>query len=231
MKKFWQKCVRYLLYFVILQLVYIVALKWIMPPFTCTQLSTLFSAGIQRSYVSWDNISYQVKLAAIASEDQDFLVHWGVDWDATQKSLFPTRKKKKIIRGGGASTISQQTAKNVFLWQGNGFMRYVRKLPEFFYTWFIEIIWGKQRILEIYLNVIEMGNGIYGIEAAAQKYFHKSAKTLTANQAAQIIACLPNPKKFSVVPMSKRVTWRYPKILRQMQLISSDPEIQKFLKN
>ncbi|MCX8472184.1 MAG: monofunctional biosynthetic peptidoglycan transglycosylase [Sediminibacterium sp.] len=231
MKKLWQRCLRYLLYIFIIQIVYIVALKWIMPPFTFTQLSTLFSTGIQRDYVDWNEISYQVKLAAIASEDQAFLDHWGVDWEATQKSLFPTKKKKKIIRGGGASTISQQTAKNVFLWQGNGFMRYVRKIPEFIYTWLIEIIWGKQRILEIYLNVIEMGNGVYGIEAAAQKYFHKSAQKLSATQAAQIIACLPNPKKFSVVPMSKRVGWRYPKILNQMRLISSEPTLQNFLKN
>ena len=169
-----------------------------MPPITITQLSNSFSYGLKRDYVQWDDISYNVKLAAIASEDQAFPDHNGFDWDAIEKSLKPKKKKKKskIPLGGAASTISQQTAKNVFLWQGSGVTRYIRKAPEFYFTFLTELIWRKKRILEVYLNVIEMGPGIFGIEAASQKYFHKHAKNLSREEAAMIIACLPNPKKF-----------------------------------
>ncbi len=203
-----------------------------MPPVTLTQIGNGFSYGIKRDFVSWDQISYNVKLAAIASEDQSFPDHGGFDWDALQKSLYPKKrgKKTRIPPGGGASTLTQQTAKNVFLWQGGGFTRYVRKLPEMYYTKMIEWLWGKKRILEVYLNVIEMGPGIYGIEAAAQKYFRKSAKNLSRAEAAMIIACLPNPRRFSVNPMSRRVAWRYPQILRQMSNIESDYDIKMLLK-
>ncbi len=107
-------------------------------------------------------------------------------------------RKQKIPLGGGASTITQQVAKNVFLWNGGSITRYIRKVPEVYFTKMIEWCWGKKRILEVYLNVIEMGPGIFGVEAAAQKYFGKSAKNLSRSEAAMIIACLPNPKIFSV---------------------------------
>lgn len=203
-----------------------------MPPITLTQISNAFSYGLKRDYVSWNNISYNAKLAAIASEDQSFPDHNGFDWDAIQKSLHPKKNKKsRIPLGGAASTISQQTAKNVFLWQGSGFTKYLRKGLEFYFTFLIEKIWGKQRILDVYLNTIEMGPGIFGIEAAAQQYFHKPAKNLSRAEAAMIIACLPNPKKFTVVPMSGRVAWRYPQILQQMRNIEDDEDIQKIIGN
>ena len=203
-----------------------------MPPITITQLSNSFSYGLKRDYVQWDDISYNVKLAAIASEDQAFPDHNGFDWDAIEKSLKPKKKKKKskIPLGGAASTISQQTAKNVFLWQGSGVTRYIRKAPEFYFTFLTELIWRKKRILEVYLNVIEMGPGIFGIEAASQKYFHKHAKKLSTEEAAMIIACLPNPKKFSVVPMSTRVAWRYPQILHEMNNIEDDEDVLAIIK-
>jgi monofunctional glycosyltransferase len=202
-----------------------------MPPITITQISNGFSHGLKRDYVSWNEISYHVKLAAIASEDQSFPDHGGFDWDAIEKSLNPPKgKKRKIPLGGGASTISQQTAKNVFLWQGGGVGKYVRKLPEFYFTKMIEWVWGKERILEVYLNTIEMGPGIFGIEAAAQAYFGKKAKNLTRSEAAQIIACLPNPKFFTVKPLSRRVAWRYPQILREMHHIEDDPDIIKIIR-
>lgn len=203
-----------------------------MPPVTMTQLSNVFGYGLKRDYVSWNNISYNVKLAAIASEDQAYPDHGGFDWDAIEKSLKPKKKgkKTKIPLGGGASTITQQAAKNVFLWQGDGVTRYIRKLPEIYFTKMIEWIWGKKRILEVYLNVIEMGPGIFGIEAASQKYFGKSAKNLSRAEAAMIIACLPNPKRFSVQPMSRRVAWRYPQIVQQMHNIEDDPDIQDIIK-
>lgn len=230
-----RKVIRFFLkFFLILfitSLVYLIACRWIMPPITITQISNSFIYGLHRDYVSWKEISYNVKLAAIASEDQTFAEHNGFDWDAIEKSLNPSKKKKKtrIPLGGAASTISQQTAKNVFLWQGGGVGKYIRKIPEFYFTFLTELIWGKKRILEVYLNTIEMGPGIFGIEAASQHYFHKSAGNLSRTEAAMIIACLPNPKKFTVVPISKRVAWRYPQILREMNNIEDDDSILKII--
>ena len=203
-----------------------------MPPITLTQINNSFTYGLQRDYVNWDEISRNVKLAAIASEDQTFPDHGGFDWDAIEHSLQPKKKgkKTKIPLGGGASTITQQVAKNVFLWQGGGITRYIRKVPEVYFTKMIEWTWGKKRILEVYLNVIEMGPGIFGIEAASQKYFSKSAKKLSRAEAAMIIACLPNPKRFSVKPMSSRVAWRYPQILREMNNIEDDEDIIALIK-
>jgi len=212
-------------------LLYLCICIWLMPPITIMQVSNSVGYGFRRNYVSWDNISNNVKLAAIASEDQAFPDHDGFDWDAIEKSLQPKKKgkKTKIPLGGGASTITQQTAKNVFLWNGGSITRYVRKIPEVYFTKMIEWIWGKKRILEVYLNVIEMGPGIFGIDAAAHAYFGKSAKDLTRQEAAMIIACLPNPKRFSVKPMSRRVSWRYPQILQQMHNIEDDEDIISLL--
>lgn len=203
-----------------------------MPPITITQISNSISYGLKRDYVSYDEISLNAKLAAIASEDQAFPDHGGFDWDAIEKSLKPKKKRKKtkIPLGGGASTITQQVAKNIFLWQGSGVSRYIRKLPEMYFTKMIEWIWGKDRILDVYLNTIEMGEGIFGIEAAAQHYFNTKAKNLSREEAAKIIACLPNPKKFTVVPLSRRVAWRYPQILREMNNLSDDEDIIALIK-
>lgn len=214
-------------------MLYVVIGKWVMPPITITQLSSLLSGdGLKRDYVSWNEISPNVKLAAIASEDQLFAEHGGFDWKAIEKSINPDkqRKKKQKALGAAASTISQQTAKNIFLWQGSGWGKYIRKIPELYYTKMIEWVWGKKRIMEVYLNTIEMGKGIYGIEAAAQSYFHKSAKLLSQKEAAMIIACLPNPKKFTVTPMSSRVAWRYPQILKQMNNLDGDEDVSALIR-
>lgn len=231
-KNGWRYSMRLLLLMFISSLIYLLICSWIMPPITMTQISNGMSYGLAREYVSWNNISRNVRLAAIASEDQAFPDHSGFDWDAIEHSLQPKKKgkKTKIPLGGGASTITQQVAKNVFLWQGGGITKYIRKVPEMYFTKLIEWIWGKQRILEVYLNVIEMGPGIFGIEAAAQKYFGKSAKNLTRAEAAMIIACLPNPKKFTVKPMSRRVGWRYPQIIQQMRNIEDDEDVQNLIR-
>lgn len=203
-----------------------------MPPVTMTQIANSFGYGLKRDYVSWNQINHSVKLAAIASEDQVFPDHSGFDWDAIEKSLKPKKKNKKtrIPLGGGASTITQQTAKNVFLWQGGSITKFIRKIPELYFTILIEWIWGKERILEVYLNVIEMGPGIFGIQAASRHYFKKDASQLTRAEAAMIIASLPNPKKFIVKPMSRRVAWRYPQILKQMNNIEGDEDIKALLR-
>jgi len=224
-----RKIKQILLYFFASSFLYVLITKFVDPPITITQLTNAFGLGLKRDYVSWEELGYQSKLAAIASEDQLFAEHSGFDFDAIEKSLRPKKKQSKIPLGGGASTITQQVAKNVFLWQGGSYDKYIRKIPEVYFTFLIELIWGKKRILEVYLNVIETGPGCFGMEAAAQYYFNKPAKLLTPAQAAMIVAGFPNPKKFTVSPMSKRVSWRYPQILRQMSNIETDEDIYSLL--
>ncbi len=231
-KKIWKKTKRVLLILFLSSLLYTIVCRWVMPPITITQIANTFGYGLKRDYVSWNQMNYSVKLAAIASEDQAFPDHSGFDWDAIEKSLKPKKKgkKTKIPLGGGASTITQQTAKNVFLWQGGYITKFIRKVPELYFTKLIEWVWGKERILEVYLNVIEMGPGIFGIQAAAKHYFKKDAAKLTRAEAAMIIACLPNPKKFTVKPMSRRVAWRYPQILKQMSNLEGDEDVKTLLR-
>jgi monofunctional glycosyltransferase len=210
----------------LLQLVYIVILKWINPPVTLTQLSSWISGhGLNRDYVGGNNISYHMKLAVISSEDQVFPDHGGFDWKSIEKAMKYNEKKPNRIHG--ASTISQQVAKNVFLWQGRD---WVRKGLEVYFTKMIEWVWGKERILEVYLNVIEMGKGVFGAEAAAQKYFKKPASKLTRREAAMIAACLPNPKKYTVKPAAPFVVARAGWIMRQMNNLEGDPDLQKIIK-
>jgi monofunctional biosynthetic peptidoglycan transglycosylase len=227
-----KKIYRFFIYLFISSLIYVIIIKLVEPPITITQITNAFGLGLKRDYVSWNNMSYNIKLAALASEDQSFTDHSGFDWDAIEKSLRPKkkRKKSKIPIGGGASTITQQTAKNVFLWQGGKYDKYIRKIPEVYFTFLIEWVWGKKRILEVYLNVIETGPGCFGVEAAAQHYFHKSAKNLSRAEAAMIVAGFPNPKKFTARPMTRRVSWRYPQILREMNNIEGDEDVRALLK-
>lgn len=221
----WRITKRVFLILFIAQFVYILLLKWVNPPITITQLISWVSGhGLKRDYVNKNNISYQARLAVIASEDQLFADHSGFDWNSIEKAMQYNQKKPNRIRGG--STISQQVAKNVFLWQGRD---YIRKGLEVYFTFMIEWIWGKERILEVYLNVVEMGNGIFGIEAASQAYFNKSAAGLSRTEAAMIAACLPNPKRFTVKPLSKPVAIRYPWVMRQMNNLDGDEDISRII--
>lgn len=209
----------------IAQFVYIIILKWVNPPVTITQIGSLLSGdGLKRDYVDAEDMSANAGLAVIASEDQLFPDHNGFDWKSIQKAIEKNKKKKNRI--AGASTISQQVAKNVFLWQGRSWLR---KGLEVYFTFMIELIWGKERILEMYLNVAEMGKGIFGIEAAAQNYFKKPASKLSRTEAAMIAACLPNPVEFPVKPMSRFVALRYPWVLLQMSNLDGDTDILKIL--
>jgi monofunctional biosynthetic peptidoglycan transglycosylase len=161
-----------------------------------TTLTMLFdSNGAKRNWTSLSDISPNLVRAVIAAEDGKFCSHDGFDREAIEKAL--TRNKEGGRMRGG-STISQQTAKNVFLWQGSGWTRYLRKVPEVYFTFLIEKIWGKRRIMEVYLNVAETGIGTYGAEAGAQRYYNKSAKNLTRIEAARLAAILPLPKKRAV---------------------------------
>lgn len=215
---------KFILYCFILSLIYLLICKWVMPPITITQLSSWVGGyGLKKDYVSWNKIAPSAKLAAIASEDQLFAVHGGFDWKAIDQSL--DGKVKGRPAGAAASTISQQAARNVFLFQGTGIFRYIRKPFEAVYTKLIEWVWGKQRILDVYLNTIEMGKGIFGIEEASQQYFHKPAKQLTTDEAALIISLLPDPKHLTIKPESHFVNWKSKWILRQMNNISDDKKI------
>ncbi|ULQ55610.1 monofunctional biosynthetic peptidoglycan transglycosylase [Flavihumibacter rivuli] len=211
---------RVFLFLVIAQFVYLLLLKWVNPPITVTQLSNWFQYGLKRDYVDAEDMSRYAKLAVIASEDQLFADHNGFDWKSIEKAMEYNKRKPNRVRG--ASTISQQTAKNVFLWQGRS---WIRKGLEIYFTFMIELLWGKQRILEMYLNVIEMGPGVFGIEAASRHYFNKPARDLTRAEASKIAACLPNPRKFTVKPASRYVNYRSGQIMRQMNNLSDDPDI------
>ncbi|WP_034060505.1 monofunctional biosynthetic peptidoglycan transglycosylase [Lacinutrix jangbogonensis] len=163
-------------------------------------------------WVPIENISKNIQLAVICSEDQKFLQHNGFDIDAIERAYNNNKKKGKRIKGG--STISQQTAKNVFLWPARSWLR---KGLETYFSFLIEKIWSKERILEVYLNSIEMGNGVYGIEAASQYWFKKSAIKLSAYEAAAIASILPSPRKYRANPASVYIEKRKEWIVKQMQ--------------
>lgn len=196
------------------------------PPITLTQAANILQGnGLKRDYISYAAMGSNIKLAVMASEDQNFPDHDGFDLKAIKLAIKYNKRHPNRVRG--ASTISQQTAKNVFLWQGGGFFR---KGLEVFFTFSIEILWTKKTILEHYLNIAEMGRGIFGVQAAARAYFNKDAKDLSRMEAAAIAACLPNPKRLSVKPMSNYVAARASAIMIQMGFLEGDPDIQELIR-
>ena len=223
--RMWRKLKRILLVLFLLQFIYILVLKWVDPPVTITQLGSLFGGdGLTRAYVDIKDMSAYARLAVISAEDQLFPDHSGFDWKSIGRAMDHNKRKPNRIRG--ASTISQQVAKNVFLWQGRSWFR---KGMETYFTFMIELIWGKRRILEMYMNVSEMGKGIFGIEAAAQHYFKKPAKKLTKRESALIASCLPNPVTYTVVPLSRYVAIKSQKVMKYMNNLEGDPDIHKLL--
>lgn len=191
--------------------------RFVPPPFTPLMIirlpQQLFHGEKIRLKKDWEplsDISPNMVLAVVASEDQLFSYHSGFDFDAMKRAYYSNKKGKRIK---GASTISQQTAKNVFCWPGRS---YFRKGVEAYFTFMIEKIWGKRRIMEMYLNVVELGNGIYGVEAASQYYFHKPAKNISVQEAASLAAILPNPRKWSAVKKGPYIQRRTAWIVRNM---------------
>ncbi len=176
---------------------------------------------VYKNWRSLDNLSGEAALAVVASEDQQFPVHWGFDFDEIQDAIKDNQTRKRLR---GASTISQQVAKNVFLWNGRS---YIRKGLEVYFTVLIELIWGKRRILEVYLNVAETGPMTFGIEAASRRFYGHSARSLTRDEAARIAAVLPNPRQFSVANPSNYIQQRTRFIARQMRRLGG----QRYLKN
>lgn len=221
----WKCGKRIFLFLFFFQFFYILLLKWVNPPITITQLASFIKGdGLKRDYISGKNISYNAKLAVISSEDQLFPDHNGFDWRSIKKAM--AYNKRKPNRVHGASTISQQVAKNVFLWQGRS---WIRKGLEVYFTFMIELVWGKKRILDVYLNVIEMGKGVYGIEAASQTYFGKPANNLSRSEAAIIASCLPNPKIYTVKPLSRFVASKQVWVLQQMNNLEGDTDVQEII--
>ncbi|WP_447635308.1 monofunctional biosynthetic peptidoglycan transglycosylase [Flavobacterium microcysteis] len=167
-------------------------------------------------WVPLEDISVNLQKAVIASEDGTFLSHSGFDFKALQKA-YKNNSKGKKLKGG--STISQQTAKNVFLWQGRS---YLRKGLEAYFTILIEVFWGKERIMEVYLNSIEMGDGVYGVQAASQYWYRKDASQVSKREAAGIAAILPNPRKFKATNSSSYIERRKGRIMKHMNYVKLD---------
>ncbi len=221
----WKTC----LAFFIVSIVSVVIFRWVPVPITplmvirnIEQIGDGKGIVMEHDWVSLEEISPKLQLAVVCSEDQNYLKHFGVDWGAIQKAMKENEKGKRV-RGG--STITQQTAKNVFLWQGRS---YLRKGLELWFTLLIEVFWSKERIMEVYLNSIEMGNGVYGAEAAAQHWFHKSAKKLSKDEAAAIAAILPNPIRYKANPANSYISQRKAWIKQQMNFWGNELDYDKY---
>ncbi|WP_324720139.1 monofunctional biosynthetic peptidoglycan transglycosylase [Salinimicrobium sp. HB62] len=214
MKRFFGFLLKLILGLFLFSLFMVVVYKWLPVPFTPLMAIRYFEQPeeeIRHDWVPMEEISNNLKVAVIASEDQNFPNHNGFDYEAIKKAMEENKKGKRVR---GASTISQQTAKNVFLWPQRSWFR---KGLEVYFTFLIELFWSKERILEVYLNSIEMGKGIYGAEAAARAWFGKSAENLTAYEAAAIAAILPNPRQYRAKPASSYIQGRQGWIVRQMR--------------
>lgn len=215
----------------LLSIVWVLLYRWVAPPATLHMIKRRAEAGtseknnpeIAYKFVKLEEMSEQLPLAVVASEDQLFLEHNGFDVEAILDA-FKRNQQGGNIRGG--STISQQVAKNVFLWHGRS---YLRKAVEAYFTLLIELLWGKERIMEVYLNIAEMGDGVFGVEAASQKYFNKPAKDVGRQQAALLAAVLPNPIKFSAKNPSGYTLRRRTKIARAMGRLGGTTYIKSIL--
>ena len=229
----WKILKKIAVYFLAITLLLVILFKWIPVPVTPLMVTRCMeqkregkAVKLNKDWEPLKNISNHLQLAVVCTEDQNFLTHHGFDFTAIKQAM-SERKWKKRTRG--ASTISQQTAKNLFLWQGRS---WIRKGLEVYFTFLIETFWSKERIMEVYLNIIEMGDGIYGAEAASQKYFNKPASSLTKQQAAAIAVILPNPRKFSAIKPTAYTLKRQRFAMRQMRywggtLNYKDPQILK----
>jgi len=217
-KKIFRWLGKALLWFLGISIFLVIVFKWVPVPFTPLMITRAIEHKLDGKEMTcihdWEpleNISTNLQKAVIASEDGNFLKHNGFDFKAMQKA-FKNNNKGRKLKGG--STISQQTAKNVFLWQGRS---YLRKGLEAYFTVLIELVWGKERIMEVYLNSIEMGDGVYGAQAAAEHWYQKDAANLTPIQAASIAAILPSPRRYKATNSGPYVNNRKNKIVRIMR--------------
>ena len=201
----------------------VLALRWINPPTSSFMLQRQYDAWVsdndsfelQYQWTRWQNISPHIKMAAITSEDQSFANHWGLDLTSIQQALEEYEEGEDLR---GASTITQQVAKNLFLWPAPSF---IRKGIEAYFALLMELIWSKQRILEMYLNIVEFGDGIYGVQAAADHYFDTSAARLSKFQSALMVTALPAPKRYNLANPSQYMLERRSWVLRYMDLLGN----------
>ena len=218
LKKIFRFILRTMLVLFLLSIVVTIVYRFVPVPVTPLMIQRYFEmedGKIDKDWKSLEEISDNMPLAIVTAEDQKFEEHYGFDLEAIEKAVkYNEKHKGKKVKG--ASTISQQTAKNVFLWPGRS---WVRKGLEVYFTFLIELFWSKERIMEVYLNVIEMGPGVYGTEAAAQHYFNKSAAKLTRSEAASIAAILPNPIRWSASKPTPYIIKKRNWILRHMKQI------------
>jgi monofunctional biosynthetic peptidoglycan transglycosylase len=221
LRKIFRFLFKLFLWFIVLSVFSVILFRFVPVPFTPLMISRALEQKADgremtssHQWVPIEEMSPNIQIAVIASEDDGFLTHNGFDFDAMYKAYKSNRKGKKLK---GGSTISQQTAKNVFLWQGRS---YLRKGLEAYFTMLIELLWSKERIMEVYLNSIEMGKGVYGIQAAAQHWYHKDAKDLSKYEAAGIAAILPNPRKYRATRSSSYIERRKGKIVRLMRYVN-----------
>ncbi|WP_268798464.1 monofunctional biosynthetic peptidoglycan transglycosylase [Pseudomonas huanghezhanensis] len=218
-----QRVVKVLLWFAAASVVLVLILRWVPPPFTALMVERKVESwfngqpiDLQRDWEPWDKISDDLKIAVIAGEDQKFAEHWGFDIDAIQAALAHNERGGSIR---GASTLSQQVSKNLFLWSGRS---YLRKGLEAWFTGLIEILWSKQRILEVYVNSVEWDDGVFGAQAAAQHHFNVNASQLSTQQASYLAAVLPNPREWSASRPSSYVSRRAGWIRQQMRQLGGD---------
>ncbi len=207
------------MWFFIVSMLSVILFRWIPIPVTPLMLIRCVEhkmdgkeMKLNKDWVSLDEIAPSLQLAVVCSEDQNFIKHNGFDFEAIEKAMDYNETHTKTR---GASTISQQTAKNVFLWQGRS---YLRKGLEVYFTFLIETFWSKERIMEVYLNVIEMGDGIYGAQAASKTFFKKDSKYMSKSECATIAAVLPNPRKFNAGKPSAYTQKRRGWVMNQMIL-------------
>jgi len=214
--------------FLALSVLSVIVLRFMAPPFSALmverRIGSWFAEGKYSptyKWVSLDKIAPVMSAAVIASEDQKFSDHYGFDIDAIQRAM---GHNERSPRTKGASTLTQQTAKNMFLWSSRSWLR---KGVEAYFTVLLETFWGKRRILETYLNIVEFGDGIYGVEAAAQYYFRKPASRLNSEEAAILAAVLPNPRRYKVKSPSPYVRDRQQWILQQMYQLDVSSLVKK----
>ena len=217
LKKIWRYTWKATVWFFIISILSVILFRWVPLPITPLMLIRCVEQKmdgkemkLKKEWAPLDDIASSLQLAVVCSEDQNFIKHNGFDFEAIQKAMDYNETHKKTR---GASTISQQTAKNVFLWQGRS---YIRKGFEVYFTFLIETLWSKERIMEVYLNVIEMGDGIYGAQAASKTFFKKDARYLSKSEAATIAAVLPNPIRFNAGNPSGYIQKRRAWIITQM---------------
>ena len=230
--KIWAVLWKTTLAFIMISIISVFVFKWLPVPITplmiirdVEQLSAGKGIIMKHDWVALEDISPKLQLAVVCSEDQNYLKHFGFDMEAIKKVIKENEEGKRF-RGG--STITQQTAKNVFLWPGRS---YIRKAFEAWFTLLIELIWDKERIMEVYLNSIEMGNGIYGAESAAQFWFHKSAKKLNKEEASAIASILPNPLRLKASPANNYISKRKAWIQQQMSYWGNQLDYDKYNKD